>query len=181
MLILPFLEATSENTDPLQTIGERLIPSWLSFVVQLSSFIILLLVVFFVAYKPVKRILAKRADYVENQIKEAAENNASALKDNEIAKANVANSKKEASQIIANAEKAGQEKYDEIILEAKAEVSEMKKQAEIDIERAKEDAKQDIRNEMVNVAISASEEILKREVDNADNKRLAEEFIDQLN
>ena len=57
----------------------------------------------------------------------------------------------------------------------------MKKQAEIDIERAKEDAKQDIRNEMVNVAISASEEILKREVDNADNKRLAEEFIDQLN
>ena len=76
MLILPFLEATSENTDPLQTIGERLIPSWLSFVVQLSSFIILLLVVFFVAYKPVKRILAKRADYVENQIKEAAENNA---------------------------------------------------------------------------------------------------------
>ena len=53
--------------------------------------------------------------------------------------------------------------------------------SEIDIERAKEDAKQDIRNEMVNVAISASEEILKREVDNADNKRLAEEFIDQLN
>ena len=74
-----------------------------------------------------------------------------------------------------------EEKYDEIILEAKAEVSEMKKQAEIDIERAKEDAKQDIRNEMVNVAISASEEILKREVDNADNKRLAEEFINQLN
>ena len=181
-MVLPYLaEATSEAKDPLQTIGERLIPSWLSFVVQLSSFIILLLVVFFVAYKPVKRILKKRADYVENQIKEAAENNASALKENEIAKENVANSKKEASLIIANAEKAGQEKYDAIIEEAKSEVDEMKKQAEVDIERAKQDAKQDIRNEMINVALGASEEILKREVDNDDNKRLAEDFINRLN
>ena len=174
-------EEASEAKDPLQTIGERLIPSWLSLVIQLSSFIILLLVVFFVAYKPVKRILKQRADHVENDIKEAAENNASALKNNEIAKENIANSKLEASQIIKNAEKAGQEKYDAIILEAHQEATLMKAQAEEDIMRAKEDALIDIKNEMVDVALSASKEILKREVDTKDNEQLAKDFINRLN
>ena len=75
----------------------------------------------------------------------------------------------------------GQEQYDALIAQAKDEVVMMKKDAEKDIERAKEEALQDIRNEMVKVALGASEEILKREVDNDDNKRLAEDFINRLN
>ena len=43
------------------------------------------------------------------------------------------------------------------------------------------DALNDIRNEMVNVALTASKEILKREVDEKDNTRLAEDFINRLN
>ena len=93
----------------------------------------------------------------------------------------MASSKLQASEIIKNAEKQGQEKYDRMLASANDEIIEMKKEAEKDIERAKEEAIEDIRNEMVNVALSASEEILKREVDTEDNKRLAEDFINRLN
>ena len=167
--------------ETISTIGEKLVPNWVSFVVQLLSFLILLLVVFFLAYKPVKKILKKRADYVENEIKQAKENNDQAQASIEEAKQLVASSKEKASEIIKNAENQGQERFDAIILEAKQEVAEMKKAAEQDIERAKEDAIQDIRSEMVNVALSASKEILKREVDSKDNVKLAEDFIKQLN
>ena len=167
--------------ETISTIGEKLVPNWVSFVVQFLSFLILLLVVFFLAYKPVKKILKKRADYVENEIKQAKENNDQAQASIEEAKQLVASSKEKASEIIKNAENQGQERFDAIILEAKQEVAEMKKAAEQDIERAKEDAIQDIRSEMVNVALSASKEILKREVDKKDNVKLAEDFIDQLN
>ena len=68
-----------------------------------------------------------------------------------------------------------------MISEAKEEVKEMKLAAQDDIEQAKVDALNDIRNEMVNVALSASKEILKREVDSQDNARLAEDFINRLN
>ena len=51
-------------------ISKNLIPSWVSFVVQFTALVILVLVVFFVAYKPVKKMLTKRADYVENNIKD---------------------------------------------------------------------------------------------------------------
>ena len=68
-----------------------------------------------------------------------------------------------------------------MINEAKEEVKEMKLAAQDDIEQAKVDALNDIRNEMVNVALTASKEILKREVDNEDNVRLAEDFINRIN
>ena len=167
--------------ETISTIGEKLVPNWVSFVVQFLSFLILLLVVFFLAYKPVKKILKKRADYVENEIKQAKENNDQAQASVEEAKQLVASSKEKASEIIKNAENQGQERFDAIILEAKQEVAEMKKAAEQDIERAKEDAIQDIRSEMVNVALSASKEILKREVDSKDNTKLAEDFINRIN
>ena len=48
--------------ETISTIGEKLVPNWVSFVVQFLSFLILLLVVFFLAYKPVKKILKKLSD-----------------------------------------------------------------------------------------------------------------------
>ena len=173
-----YLENIGET---ISKIGEKLIPNWLSFVVQFLSFLVLLLAVFFLAYKPVKKILQKRADYIENEVKEAKENNALAQASVDEAKELVSSSKVKASEIIKNAEAQGQEKFDAMILDAKAEVAEMKKAAQEDIERAKEEAIQDIRNEMVNVALSASKEILKREVDSKDNVKLAEDFINRLN
>jgi len=167
--------------DTIGSIGQKLIPSWVSFVVQFLSFLILLLVVFFVAYKPVKRLLKKRSDHIEDEINQAEEKNALAAQSVSEAKELVSSSKVQASEIIKNAENQGQEKYDAMILEAKQEIAEMKKAAKEDIERAKEDAIEDIRSEMVNVALSASKEILKREVDSKDNVKLAEDFIKQLN
>ena len=171
----------SDIGETIRTIGEKLVPNLVSFVVQFLSFLILLLVVFFLAYKPVKRMLKKRADFIEQEVNEAKENNALAAASVNEAKELVNSSKVKASEIIKNAEAQGQEKFDAMILEAKEEVAQMKRDAEEDIARAKEDAIQDIRSEMVNVALSASKEILKREVDNKDNVRLAEDFIDRLN
>ena len=175
------LSNMSNIGEVIKTIQEKLIPNLLSFVVQFLSFLVLILVVFILAYKPVKKILKKRADYIENEIKEARESNLEAQKSVDEAKEMVASSKVQASEIIARAEKQGQERYDMMLVSANNEIIEMKKDAEKDIERAKEEAFQDIRNEIVNVAISASEEILKREVDSQDNKRLAEDFINRLN
>ena len=179
---MPVVLSNMENIgETIKTISEKLVPNLLSFVIQFLSFAILLVVVFVFAYKPVKKILKKRADFVENEIKEARENNLTAQRSVDEAKEIVASSKVQASAIIQKAEQQGQEQYDALIAKAKDEVVMMKKDAEKDIERAKEEALQDIRNEMVKVALGASEEILKREVDNDDNKRLAEDFINRLN
>ena len=180
-MVLKLLSNIDDIGEKMASIAQKLIPDWVSFVIQFSSFIILLLVVFFFAYKPIKKMLKKRADYIQQEIDQATENHALAVKETQEAKRILSESKSEASQIIENATKKGQEKYDSMMEEARSEVKDMKIAAEQDIEQAKQDALNDIRKEMVNVALTASKEILKREVDQDDNARLAEDFINRLN
>ena len=62
-LVLADLKAWGEQIG--ETIRNNLIPSWVSFVMQVAAFIILLIIVVFVAYKPVKKMLKARQDYIE--------------------------------------------------------------------------------------------------------------------
>ena len=146
-------------------ISKNLIPSWVSFVVQFSALVIMVLVIFFVAYKPVRKMLTKRADYVENNIRDSETAKAEALKNVTASEETLIASKKEAAEIVAN---------------AKVIAENMKAQAEEDIERSKVEAKEQIRKEMISVALSASEEVLKREINEKDNARVVEDFIKDL-
>ena len=87
-------------------IGEKLVPSWLSLVVQLGAFAILLIVVIFLAYKPVKKMLKKRADFIEQNINDAQKSKAIADKNALESQETIIASKKEAASIIEAANKA---------------------------------------------------------------------------
>ena len=161
-------------------INKNLIPNWASFVVQFAALVIMILVVFFVAYKPVRKMLQKRADYVENNIRESELAKAEAEKNAQESKELLIASKKEASEIVASAKVTAVDNQKAMLEETQLEISKMKTQAEADIERSKLEAKEEIRQEMVSVALAASEEVLKREVNEKDNARLVEIFIKDM-
>ncbi len=161
-------------------INKNLIPNWASFVVQFAALVIMILVVFFVAYKPVRKMLQKRADYVENNIRESELAKAEAEKNAQESKELLIASKKEASEIVASAKVTAVDNQKAMLEETQLEISKMKTQAEADIERSKLEAKEEIRQEMVSVALAASEEVLKREVNEKDNARLVENFIKDM-
>ena len=56
----------------------------------------------------------------------------------------------------------------------------MKKDAENDIKRMELEAQEEIKEEMVSIALEAAKELLAREVDSKDNSRLVKDFIDQV-
>ena len=176
--------ADSNSNDFGKTIAEyiqkNLIPNWVSFVCQLGALIVMILVIFFVAYKPVRKMLAKRADYVESNIKEAEAAKAEALKNASQSEEAIIASKKEAAQIIAQAKETADSNTRAMIEETQLEINKMKSLAEEDIARSKEEAKEEIRQEMVSVALAASEEVLKREVNEKDNARIVENFIKDM-
>jgi len=161
-------------------INKSLIPSWVSFVVQLAALVIMLVVVILVAYKPVKKMLTKRADYVENNIRESELAKAEAEKNVTASQEALIASKKEAADIIANAKATATSSQKAIIEETQLEVNKMKALAEEDIANSKQEAREEIRKEMVSVALAASEEVLKREVNEKDNARVVEDFIKDL-
>ena len=163
-----------------ETIRKNLIPSWTSFVMQVAAFIILLVVVIFVAYKPVKKLLKQRQDYIEQEISDAEKSKAAAAVNLTQSEETILASKKEANQIILDAQNQALLKQEEILADARRQVEKMKLDAQIDIQRSRQEALDDIRQEMVEVALLTSSEILKREVNEEDNSRLAKEFINNL-
>ena len=149
-------------------------------VIQLAAFVVLLVVVFFIAYKPVKKMVAKRREYVALQIASAEEANrvaqeAAAKKD-----VTIEEGKAEAGRIVAEARIEAQKEAARILSEAEQSASEKKKQADIDIELAKQKSKDDVYREIVDVAIAASSQVLNREVNQKDNERLVNEFLEDL-
>ncbi|MFA6852301.1 MAG: ATP synthase F0 subunit B [Erysipelotrichaceae bacterium] len=167
--------------DLFNEISSKLIPNPFSFVVQLCSLIVLILIVFFVAYKPVKKILKRRAEFIENNIVASQKNKALAEKNLAQSEETILSSKKEASEIINEAKQNALQERQVLEEETKRDIARMKKDAEIDIEKSKEDSLEEIRKEMVSIALVASKEILKREVSEEDNAKLAEDFIEKLN
>ncbi len=163
-----------------ETISKNLIPDWISFTVQCAAFVIMIIVMILVAYKPVKKMLAKRADYVENTIRETESAKAESLKNASASEEKLIASKKEAAEIVSEAKVNAQNIQKETLEQTQLEVNKMKEQAEKDIEKSKIEAKEEIRKEMVSVALSASEEVLKREINEKDNARLVEDFIKDL-
>ena len=161
-------------------IQNNLIPNWVSFACQFGALVVMILVIFFVAYKPVKKMLQKRADYIEQNVRDAEEAKAIALKNSTQSEEMILASKKEAADIIATAKVTAENNRKESIEATQLEINKMKELAEEDIARSKEEAKEEIRQEMVSVALEASKEVLKREVNEKDNSRLIEDFIKDM-
>ena len=159
----------------------KLFPNgWEPLVVQLLAFGVLVLAGFFLAYKPVKKLLNERASYVEKNIKEAEEKNSAAFKLQQEAEDNIVKSQKEARSIINEAKKDAIREHDKMIAQTKVEIQNSKLQADKEIAKSKEKALDDIHNEIVNVALDASKAILNREINEEDNSRLIEDFIKEV-
>ncbi len=151
-----------------------------SFLTQLLALVVLIIAVIIFAYKPVKKIINARKDFIDNNIKNSELNNAKANANLKASEEAILASKKKAQEILLAAEKDALKIKENVITETKLEISAMKNEAQRDIEQSKLEAQEEIRKEMVSLALSASSEILKREVNEKDNARLAENFIKEL-
>ena len=163
-----------------ESFTSKLIPNWPSFVTQLAALVVLIIVVIVFAYKPVKKILKKRQDHIEENIKEA-EKSKLVWQENELkSKETVLASERTAADIVAEAKKAAEKEKAAILETTQLEVNKMKSDAENDIARMEIEAQEQIKKEIVSVALDASKELLGREVSSKDNDRLLKEFIEEL-
>ena len=182
LFLLPLMVSLTGCTVELSSddFTSKLIPNWVSFVTQLGALVVLILVVIIFGYKPIKRIIKKRQDYIEAQIKDAEQSKAT-WQENELkSKETVLASNRTAADIVAEAKNNAQKERAVILEQTQQDVIKMKKDAENDIARMELEAQEQIRKEIVNVALDASKELLGREVNSEDNNRLLEEFIEDI-
>lgn len=186
LLTLSFLSIilTSCDTEKIEerisnAVNNMLPNLWLT-LIQLAIFILIALLFIFFAYKPLKKKINERNEYIENNIKESENKNKLAEENLKHSEEIIEQSEKEAGTIIQNAQKTAENKAQEVENDLTNVIEKQKLQAHKDIEAEREKMIKDAKETIVDTAISASKEILKREINKEDNDKIIDSFIDEL-
>jgi F-type H+-transporting ATPase subunit b len=86
----------------------------------------------------------------------------------------------QADEIVAKAERAGEVAKDESLAAAKAQRDELLEQTRRDIEAETRRAIQEIRSEVADLTVLATEKVTRKTLDEADQKRLVEDALSEL-
>ncbi len=147
---------------------------------QILNFLILVVLLRAFAYKPVVNMLKARQDKIQESLDKADADAAEADKLLAQYKEKLAAATKKAEEIQKNAEKRAAEFREAEEQKVKADIEQMKKAAQADIERDRAKAVEKLRVEMVSLSMAAAGKIIAKNLDSAENEALITEFVDKL-
>ncbi|MFA5961102.1 MAG: F0F1 ATP synthase subunit B [Parcubacteria group bacterium] len=146
-------------------------------VAQMVNFAIVLWVLYKFAYKPVLKTLNSRTNKIEKGLEDA---DAAGKKLEEIVekeKAVMAKAKKEAQEIIKTAEDQAKANSMSIVLEARNQGEKLLVGAKSQIEQEKNKMLSEVKGEIANLVVLATEKIIGEKLDKEKDKELIEKAI----
>lgn len=176
---MPFLLLLSDPFTPEDFLN-KLIPNFWSFIINLLALIVTFVILYFVAYKPVKRYLKARKDYVKGNIEDSEKAKATMETREKETRHIVHDAEKKAYVIVDEARKTGEKLKQDSIESSKQEVAAMKAEMLEEVEREKQKAKASLNKEIVDVAMQASAKLLQREVTEKDDEKLQKDILKSL-
>lgn len=155
----------------------KLFPNFWSWLINFLALIVLFVVVYFIAYKPVKKFIKARKDYVDHNIHDSEQAKAISERKAKEAEESISSAHAEADSIIKKAKADASIKAGEVMAEANSTIAKKRKDADEAIKLEEEKSKKAISDEIVNIAMDASQKVLGRSVTSDDNKRLVNDFV----
>jgi len=152
----------------------------MTLVAQIFNFLILVVILTKVAYKPLMKVLTEREEKIASSIKSAEQDEIAAKKLLVDYQKQLASARIEAQEIVDKATKLAAEEREAGIAETRIEIERMRKSAQVDIERDRELAVAKLKGEVVALSMAAAAKIIASNIDEKVNEQLVSEFIDKL-
>ena len=144
------------------------------------TFLVLLVVLRWKAWGPLMDALDARSKQIEESLSKAekvtAEAEQQAAKNEEILQA----ARKEAQEIVAQAREAGDKLKHKMETDGKEQYDGMLEKAKEQIDMEKQKALNEIKTTVVDIALKASEKVIKRNLSDEDNKKLVEQTVEEF-
>jgi len=147
-----------------------------SLIVQLGNFILLLVLLYFVGYKPILKIFDERARKVKESLEKAETIKAEADAAEVEFKKQLETQRKEGQEIVNRAMRTGDELRKKAEQEARVEGEPLVTKARSEIQRERDDAIGEIRKEFADITIAAAEKVIDRSLD----KEAHRDIIDKV-
>jgi F-type H+-transporting ATPase subunit b len=126
---------------------------------------------------PAKRFIDKRQELVASKFAEAESAKEESLKLKRQYEEHLSKASDEAEHIIESSKEEGKKVYENIILEARREANEKLLRADEAIQQDVRNAKDKIKEDIIEIAVSTAERLIKKELDGEDHGRLFDDFI----
>jgi F-type H+-transporting ATPase subunit b len=181
MTLATFILAQAETTSAEDQSSNFLVSPNVGLMIwTLLAFLVALLVLRKWAWPAITEALDKRQHAIEESIDVAERTRGEAQKILEEYRERLREARAQADEIVGRARKAGEVHEREALEKAKVQREELLEQTRRDIEAETRRAIQEIRNEVADLTVLATEKVTRKTLDEDDQKRLVEEALKEL-
>jgi F-type H+-transporting ATPase subunit b len=148
-----------------------------SLLTQVVTFIILLVILRFIAYKPIMRMLDERSRRVRESMEQAESIKEQSARAEEEVKKQLEAASREGQERISRAVRAGEEVKQKAQEEARREAETLIDRARAEIQRERDEAIGEVRREFADLTILAAGKVIDRSLDKKEHRQLIDEVL----
>ena len=146
---------------------------------QVVNVVILLVVLYFVAYKPVMRMLDERSKRIRDSMEQADAIKEQVARTEEEVKKQLTAAGKEGRERIDQSVKAGEEVKEKARQGARQEAEALITRARDEIKRERDEAIGELRKEVADLTIAAAEKVIDRSLDKKAHRDLIDKVLEE--
>ncbi len=165
--------------DSLSEKMDQLMPSIYMMVATLGALCLVFLILTFFLYKPIKKMVKKRKDFIQSNINESIQAKKNAFDLEAEARIKLQESKSVGNDLVAKAKHEAEIIKNQYIEQGKQEAERLVREAKDDIKAKKRALEQDSYNEIVSVAMEISGQIIKDKISENEAKKYLDEYLGQ--
>lgn len=147
---------------------------------QIINFIILLVILNYVLYKPLLKVLEQRRKTIADSLKNAEKIEKKLADTEEESEKRLVNAAREAQKLLDDAAKSASQVVSEAHLKAQTDINEMMEKAQQSISQERVKMQQELREELSELVVVALEKITGRILNKTDQKKLIEQTVKEL-
>ena len=148
-------------------------------VAQIVNFLILLGLLYLVAYKPILRMFDERSRRIRESMEQTESIKEQAARAEEEAKKQIDAGSKEGQELVARAVRTAEEVKQKAQQDAKPEAEAIIAKARLETQRERDEAIAELRREFTDLTIAAAEKVIERELDKEAHRQLIDKVLEE--
>ncbi|HNW85809.1 MAG TPA: F0F1 ATP synthase subunit B [Candidatus Limiplasma sp.] len=152
----------------------------LSILLHVVNAAILLVALYFLLYRPVRRYMNNRSSTVAKELQDVLDAQEKLRVEQDEAQQEVQAAQKQAADVVAKSVAQAQEQAQHILEDAHSDAELTLRQARTETEFMRRNARNEMRDEVANLSVELAERILQREVKQDDHAKLVEDFLKKV-
>ncbi len=152
----------------------------LSILLHVVNAAILLVALYFLLYKPVRKYMNTRTAHITKELQDVSDAQEQLRQEQIKAQDELMAARKQAAEVIAQSVSQAQEQAQQILDDAHSDADLTMKRARVESDFLLNNARNEMRDEVASLSVVLAEKILQREVTEADHAKLVDDFLKKV-